>query len=388
MSGPRDAARIPLRVAVDVTPMIGPRTGIGQFTAGLVTALDDRCDVEVTRFAVTIRGRRTAAIDSRPIPARAVTRLWGQADHPRLDRFLRNPVEVVHGTNYLVPPTGAAALVSVHDLTMVRYPELCRPETLRFAALVRRAVSRGAAVHADSVFVADEIRTWLPAADVHVVHPGIHAPGPATPRRPSGPPWIVAVGTIEPRKDYPTLLRAFGELAGSTDRRELRLVIVGQPGWGVDAFEAALSVLPEAARSRVDRRGYVADDERDRLLDGAAAFVYPSRYEGFGIAPLEAMARGVPVVATRAGSLPEVLGDAALLVDVGDASALAAALESVLDNPSPWTDRGRVWVEKYRWNDAAEAMASLYRHLAERRSASWRSRPLRVSARSRHEARA
>ena len=170
----------------------------------------------------------------------------------------------------------------------------------------------------------------------------------------------MAIGTIEPRKDHPTLVRAFAELATRPDLNDLRLVIVGADGWGSAAFEGAVSKLPEAIRRRIDRRGFVNDGERDALLDGAAAFVYPSVYEGFGIAPLEAMARGVPVVATAAGSLPEVLGDAATLVAVGDADALAAGIDLVLADPNPWQLRGLARVAQYSWSAAAEAMSDVY----------------------------
>ena len=349
-------------MAVDATPLLGHRSGIGQFTAGLLHALDARPELTVRRYAVTWRGHRDTGATGWPVPARLAHRCWARFDGPRIERFWPgSSVAVVHGTNYVVPPTSAARVVSVHDLTMVRFPHLCPPATLRFPELVQRAIARGAVVHADSFFVADEIRNWQPAARVRVVHPGIApVPGSREPRVRSGPPYLLAIGTIEPRKDHPTLVRAFAELATRPDLDDLRLVIVGADGWGSAAFEGAVSRLPEAIRRRIDRRGFVNDGERDALLDGAAAFVYPSVYEGFGIAPLEAMARRVPVVATAAGSLPEILGDAATLVAVGDADALAAGIDLVLADPNPWQPRGLACVAQYSWSAAAEAMSDVY----------------------------
>jgi glycosyltransferase involved in cell wall biosynthesis len=199
-------------------------------------------------------------------------------------------------------------------------------------------------------------------ARVRVIPPGIDIPpgeAPATADRKS--PYLLGLGTVEPRKDFPGLVAAFDQLAGEYPQLELR--IAGPPGWGED--DLARAVARAAHGDRVHRMGWV--DDVGAVLAGAAAFVYPSRYEGFGLPPLEAMARGVPVVATAVGSLPEVLGDAALFVPAGDPAALAGALRQVLGDAAlrhRLIVAGRTQVAKYSWPAAVDALVATYREAA------------------------
>jgi glycosyltransferase involved in cell wall biosynthesis len=175
-----------------------------------------------------------------------------------------------------------------------------------------------------------------------------------------GKRYVLALGTIEPRKNLPALVRAFGPVA-ATDP-EVRLVVAGPDGWDRDAFTAA--VAGSAQRDRIVRLGYVDPAARRDLLAGATVFAYPSRYEGFGLPPLEAMAVGVPVVAGRAGALPEVLGDAARFVDPADEQELAAALGGLLDDATArdrLVARGRERARRYDWSTTAAAVVELYR---------------------------
>ena len=369
-STPGASASAPLvRVAVDTTAMIGRRSGIGQLVAGMVGELERRTDVDVRRVAFTWSGRHEAGAHHRPIPARAAHFIWAHTDLAPVE-WWSGPVDVVHGTNYVVPPARRAArLVSVHDLTAIRFPQMATAATLRFPSMVQRAFRSGASVHCDSEFVAQEVREWLGAtADrVHVVHPGV--PRTAVP---SGsrvdevsPPYILSLATAEPRKDLPGLVLAFADLASS--HGDLRLVLAGQPGWGSAALDSCINALPPQLRSRIDRPGWVDDEERGRLFAGCALFAYPSLYEGFGFPPLEAMSTGVPVVATRAGSLPEVLGDACPLVTVGDRAALAGAMDRMLIDGvyrRASVAAGLKQVERFSWPRMGDEMTSLYRALA------------------------
>jgi alpha-1,3-rhamnosyl/mannosyltransferase len=171
---------------------------------------------------------------------------------------------------------------------------------------------------------------------------------------------VLAVGTIEPRKDYPLLVRAFGAVAAA--HGDTALVIVGGDGWGSERFADALASSP--VRDKVVRLGYLDDVALAGVLRGAAALAYPSRYEGFGFPPLQAMAAGVPVVATSAGAVPEVVGDGAWLVDPGDADGLAERLVRVLDGGAEveaLVDRGRTRSRGFTWEACAAGLADLYR---------------------------
>lgn len=363
-------------MALDATPLIGRPTGVGAFCAGLLAGLAARPDVAPAAFAVSWRRRhaiddrvpRGVDIVRRPMPARPLHAVWRSADVPPLEWFVGR-TDVVHGTNYVVPPTRRAArVVTVHDLTTVRYPELCNRATLAFPALVRRAIAGGAWVHTHSASVAAEVTEAFgaPVTRVRPVASGV----PALPPPDVGAParflpgaatrYVLAVGTAEPRKDLPGLVQAFDALAAS--RRELALVLAGPAGWGSADLERA--VAGAAAKGRITRTGWVDDATLAGLMAGAAVLAYPSVYEGFGYPPLQAMAAGVPVVATRDGSLEEVLGDAALLVPVRDVDALGGALAEVLDHEAKAAElvrRGRAHAAGYTWDRCAAGMMALYR---------------------------
>lgn len=360
-----------MRVAIDATPLLGQPTGVGAFTAGVLAALAARDDVSPIAFALTWRGRqglstvspRGVATATRPMPARPLRALWRRAAWPTVE-WWTGRVDAVHGTNFVVPPTRGAAVVTVHDLTALRFPELCEPSTLAFPDLVRAAARRGAWVHAVSARVAEEVVADLGISSDRVVtvHEGVPDVPPAPPGEGvarAGGRYVLALGTIEPRKDHVTLLRAFEAVARG---RDVRLVVAGARGWGAEDFDRAVARSP--VRERVVPVGYVGAPTRAALLRDASALAYPSTYEGFGLPPLEAMSVGVPVVATAAGALPEVLGDAACMVPVGDADALAAALAAVLDDDTTRTRlvaAGRARAARYSWSACAEGLVELYR---------------------------
>jgi glycosyltransferase involved in cell wall biosynthesis len=375
--------RAALRVALDVTPLLGVPTGIGAFCQGALAALGGRSGLDVGAYAVSWRRRHRLAATlppgvaarQRAMPARPLHALWARADWPPLEWFV-GPSDVVHGTNFVVPPTSrAAVVVSVHDLTPLHHPELCDRGTLAYPNLIRRAVRRGAHVHTDSSFVAAEVVEAFGAdpSRVRPVSPGI----PALPRLSKAEVTAalrrllpahsgrlcLAVGTAEPRKDLPGLVRAFSALAPRLP--DVSLVLAGPPGWGEDALAAA--VEESGVKERIVRPGWVEDRDLAALLSAAAVLAYPSLYEGFGFPPLQAMQAGVPVVATSAGSLPEVLGDAALLVTPRDGDALAGALENVLSDDAlraRLVRAGTARAEHYSWERCGDGLEGLYRDAA------------------------
>jgi glycosyltransferase involved in cell wall biosynthesis len=366
-----------MRVAVDGTPLIGEGTGVATFTRGAIAALAARDDVELTAYGLTLRGRGALAgevpagvqVADRPMPASVLGRVWSRIDGPPAE-WWTGAVDVVHGTNFVVPPTRrAAAVVSVYDLTAVRFPQLCAPASLRYPDLVRRAVARGAWVHTLATAIADEVVELLdvPPARVRVVPSGLDAPAPGDADRGRAHAgldpddrYVLALGTVEPRKGLPDLVRAFDAVAAA--RPDVHLVVAGPDGWGTVAFAGALALARHGGR--IHRLGWVDDRTRSDLLAGARVLAVPSVYEGFGYPPLEAMALGTPVVASAVGSLPEVLGDAARLVPGGDVEALGEALAEVLDDDAVAADlarRGPVHAARFRWDECATGLVELYR---------------------------
>jgi glycosyltransferase involved in cell wall biosynthesis len=380
MAGP---ARV--SVAVDVTPLLGARTGVGYAVSEIVTSLRalEAAPVLVP-YTLSTRARmmrEQVPPETRfvPIPARILLNAWARADIPRVDRWLE-PARVLHATNYLAPPSRLPTLVSVYDCSFVRYPELCTPEVRAFEPIIRRAVARGATVHTGSEFVADEID--------EIFGPGLRANGrlvvvplgvpelapvatmpPDLSARIDGAPFILAIGTLEPRKNYPYLITAFADVASRV--AGLQLVIAGHDGPARADVDAALAHVSPTARERVILPGAVSDEAKRALLAQATALAYPSIYEGFGFPVLEAMTAGVPVVAARAGSIPEVAGDAAVLVEPTDEQALSDALERVVTDGSLRSElvaRGRDRVREFSWEDTARSLAACYRRLAEQGS--------------------
>jgi glycosyltransferase involved in cell wall biosynthesis len=371
------APRERLRVALDANPLVHQRTGVGQFTAQLLTLLASRDDVEACAYAITRRGRETVARLVPPgvraatsaLPARVAHALWSRVSWPRIEHWT-GEVDVVHATNFVAPPARAPVVVTVHDLAFVTSPELCRPESRAYEPQLRRAISRGVTVHAVSDYVAGAARAHFGLDGNRVVRvyegaapmlaAGTAAAGHALA---GGEQYVLALATVEPRKNLPRLVRAFDAIAA--DHPGLLLVVAGADGWDADAFDTA--VRGAHASARVRRLGYVTDEQRADLLAGACALAYPSLDEGFGHPPLEAMAARVPVVASCAGALPEILGDAALLVDPLDEDALAGALHRVVgdrDLRAQLVDRGMVRARAFPWDRAVDEMVDLYRQVS------------------------
>jgi len=360
------------RIALDATPLLDVKTGVGTFTVEVLRRLAARAEFSVVAYGLTriylgeLKQRLPAGAGAtrRPIPQRTSLRLWRLVDHPSIERWT-GPIDVVHGTNFVVPPASRAAeLVTVHDLTPLRYPELCDDYTVHYPAYIRRAVQRGAHIHTISHFVADEVREafLVPPDRVHVVPSGVTPAvgGNGTDGRALAgfTRYILSIGTVEPRKNHALLVRAFDEVARHDS--DVGLVIAGKPGWRMEGVEDAIRSSPYG--NRIRRLGWVSDKQRADLLSAASVLCFPSIYEGFGLPPLEAMSAGVPVVATRAGALPEVLGDAALLVEA-DRDDLAGALTLVLEDPAICTslrERGRVRAAMYSWDRCTAELGLVY----------------------------
>lgn len=361
-----------MRVGLDATPLLGRPTGVGRYVSGLLgglCALTDPPDLVLTAFtlrgASELPGRAAQAgagavrVSRRRVPARALQAAWRRADVPPVE-LLTGRIEVFHGTNFVLPPRWrAGGVVTVHDLSYERFPDLVAAASRRYRELVPRALRSAAVVLTPSQAVADEVSERYGLADGRVVATGLGVdrawfeavPPAAAELAELGMPerYLLFVGNREPRKNLSVLLRAHAAQRAE-DPDTPPLVLVGPPGWG-DALDTTSAGVVVA--------GYLDDSRLRRVTAGAACLIFPSLYEGFGLPPLEALASGVPVVASDLPVLREVLGTHAEFVEPDDADELAAALARVLartHDPVP----GRQWAARWTWRRCAEATLSAY----------------------------
>ncbi|MFM7045287.1 MAG: glycosyltransferase family 4 protein [Ilumatobacteraceae bacterium] len=357
-----------LRIGFDTGPLHGPRTGIGAAVDELRRALASRADLDLVDYVLSFRARLAPGTRRLPLPAALAHQAWARMPMPRVDRWLGD-VRLVHGTNYVVPPSRLPRVVSVYDLWFMRHPELAAPAVRHAAAVLRSAVDAGAVVHTSSAATEQAVREMLPGAPVRTVHLGALAvpASDGTPPIPdlAGRPFIVAIGTIERRKNLPRLVAAFGAIA--SEHRELMLVLAGSPGDDAEATEHAIDALGPGVAPRVLRTGRIDDPVRAWLLRHATVVAYPSLDEGFGFPVLDAMQVRVPLVASTAGSIPEVAGDAAQYCDPLDIDSIAGALGATLGDDGL---RERLvsagdsrWVA-FTWQRCADGVAELYHDVA------------------------
>jgi glycosyltransferase involved in cell wall biosynthesis len=297
---------------------------------------------------------------------------WEQAGLPRLLRGL--DVDVHHGPHYTMPERAVLPkVVTVHDLTFFDHPEWHqRAKGPFFRRAIRVAAARAQAVVCVSGVTAARLEERLaPEAAVTVIPHGVdHArfrpdgddDGPALDGLGVREPYVAFLGTLEPRKDVPTLVRAFDRLAAGYPG--LSLVIGGLDGWGAAAVDEAIARAAHAGRVR--RLGYVPEPAVPALLRRAAVVAYPSLDEGFGLPALEALACGAPLVTTAGTAMAEVTGDAALLVAPGAELELAEALEAAVAGGAEVDRRCRSGMEaaaRFTWEASAAAHAAVYRSL-------------------------
>jgi glycosyltransferase involved in cell wall biosynthesis len=359
-----------VEVGLDGTPLLGPRTGIGWYTYDLVSALAAAHPGDRYRLMpISWRTARGAAgppgenveVVTRFAPARPLWALWDRVPVPPLEALLR--CDVFHAVNYLAPRSWRTpTVVTVHDLSFVRHPEQCAPPVQRMAQQLPAVLRRAAAVITVSRFAADEVCEWLPELADRVVavpnapHP---RPDPTGPPAADGRPTILLLGALGPRKNIPLLLDALLHLR----RRGLRprVVLAGPADPMLDV--AALLRDRGLDDGQVEVTGWVDDGRAGRLLRDASVLAFPSRYEGFGMPVLEAMAAGTAVVAVRAAAVPEVAGDAAELVEP-EAEAFAEALHRVLTDDSrreALEAAGRERSAQFTWERTARETHTVYR---------------------------
>jgi glycosyltransferase involved in cell wall biosynthesis len=362
----------PMKVALHAGQLLQPVPGgIGRYVHSLLRVLPT-AGVDVVAFAAGARPsgvpRRAPWIDLGAPHGSVRYELWHRLGRPAV----RMEADVVHAPSLVVPPVRDAALVvTVHDIAFLRVPHVT---TRRGVSFHRRAldVTRR---HADLVITPSSftrvelIREGFSPEDVHVALLGVDPPLSRSEDDIDATvagvgihdPYILTVGTIEPRKDLPTIADAV-ERIRSRRSTNLELVVIGPPGWGtVDRIDRPfVRVLGEQPWSVVDA-----------LIRRAGACCIASRYEGFGLPALEAIARGAPLAVAEGSSIEEVVGDAALLFPVGDVEACTEALERLLDDEelrALLATRGRSRAAELTWKHSVDAHAVAYATAVSRRA--------------------
>jgi glycosyltransferase involved in cell wall biosynthesis len=373
-----------VRVAIDIQSLLRRKTGVGHALYDLIEALAAlEAPDEIMAFYFS-RHHRIALpfcherFRERRIgfpPGRLLSALWKRWPMPAVDRFL-DEVDGWHFPDFVARPVRRGkVIVTIHDLSFARLPETVEPKNRAYLTRnVPRSLERADAVIAVSDFTCRELEALFPVCrgKVHVIHHGVRRlfrPStdldedagvhlPPLPKR-----YVLAVGTVEPRKNIGLLLDAMSILRRHGALRDVGLVLGGGPGWLAADVEQRLAA--EHRAGALVRLGYISDEALRRLYCGAAVLAFPTRYEGFGLPALEAMACGLPVVCSSIASLPEVVGDAAILVEEPAPEAFADALRRVLSNETLADDLRRRGLERaanFAWDKAARRTLDVYRH--------------------------
>ena len=373
-----DAA--PVRILLDYRPALRQRTGAGHYVHELAAAMLPRLRPGETLalFSSSWKDRLepgvlpgATVVDVR-LPVRVLNLAWHRLEWPSVERFA-GAVDVAHSTHPLLLPSRdrAVKVVTVYDLDFLEHPSRTRAEIRRdYPALAPRHAQRADLVVVISEHTARDVRNRLgvPADRIVLCRPG--APPPSDGARPDRPGPILFVGTIEPRKNLPTLFAAYEELVARNPAAPPLILA----GGAVEQSEEILGSLRARAAiaGKVDYRGYVTDEERQALYASASMLVLPSFHEGFGMPAVEAMQAGVPVIASTAGALPEVVGPAGITVDPADIAGFSAAMARLLADPAERLRRaeaGREQARLFSWPASAATLLDAYREILARRAA-------------------
>jgi glycosyltransferase involved in cell wall biosynthesis len=368
-----------VQVCVDIQATIAQRAGIGRYALRLVQHLAPQADSDrlcLAYFDFKRRGMHCPVPGAVPrpfrlLPGRGMQYAWKTLRWPPFDALFGR-ADVYHFPNYILPPLRSGRTVAtIHDLTHIRFPHFTEDRNRRYlAARIPDTLRRADVLLTDSRCIADElIDTFtLDPARVVPIHLGID-PAPVDDHTAARArlralgvdrPYLLMVGTLEPRKNIPFLVEVFERLTGFDGL----LVLAGMPGWKTGPILDRIRTSARASAIRFLR--YVDEALLPALYADAELFIFPSFYEGFGLTPLEAMQAGTAVVSSTGGSLPEVLGDAALFPGPFDVERWAAAVGEALSDSalrSRLVAAGRARAARFTWDATARRTWEVYRSL-------------------------
>lgn len=299
-------------------------------------------------------------IDWRILPEQ---RLWSQF---RLAKEIRqNPPDVLFIPSHVVPLfSNVPTVVTIHDLAYQYFPQSYSNFDRRYLAFstgvsaskARKIIVPSESTKRDLLKEYRELDGRKIVVIPHAYNQDIFKPSNSTDQPPVDPPYIFFVGRIEQKKNVRLLIEAFALLA--KEKKTAKLVLSGRAGFGHEAIQQAIQALPPAIRNRIIEAGYLPQYDMVRYLQHATVFAFPSQYEGFGLAALEAMATGVPVVCSNTSSLPEVVGDTAITLPPTNALSWAAAFSRIMNQPElakQLSTKAMARAKQFSWQRTAEA---------------------------------
>ncbi|MCD6519611.1 MAG: glycosyltransferase family 4 protein [Anaerolineae bacterium] len=368
-----------MRIGIDYTAAVRQHAGIGRYTRELVAALAKLDHSNSYILFSAGRPERTTwpknfRLRSLPLSDRHLAILWQRLRLPLPIECFLGKIDLYHSPDFVLPPVLCArTLLTVHDLSFLRHPE-CFPAPLLeyLTQAVPRSVQRADLILADSQSTRQDIIELLhiPPERVAVIYAGVDPRFQPSRQDPSAEkvlqryniprPYLLGLGTLQPRKNFARLIKAY-HLLRQRWHIPHHLVIGGTRGWLDEEIDQTIQELD--LTQEVHLIGFVADEDLPILYSMADLFVFPSLYEGFGIPVLEAMACGTPVVTSSTSSLPEVAGEAALLVPPTDVEALAEAMAKLLEDEELRADlqrKGFLQIKRFTWRKAAQKLLQIY----------------------------
>lgn len=385
-----------MKVLVNATPLLSPLTGIGQYIRHLFTAMQDTGQAELRLYTGLDCVDRVVLPSEVASASRQRSYQWLKRLVPRprslrriVERLMfarhggmRANIDLYHEPNYLALPYSGPLVLTVCDMSCFDHPETHPAERVRLMQKhLPESLNRADQIIVISQASGEALRRWFNVnperiTTTYLAADGRFRPQEATKLAPilagmglEPERYILSVGTLEPRKNLNTLFAAYAGLP-SRLRARYPLVVAGMSGWLTGQLLKSAETM--VARQEIRFLGYVPDKLIPPLFAGAAAFCYPSRYEGFGLPALEAMASGIPVITSNTTSLPEVVGDAGFMVNPDDVDGLTDHLQELLEDRVIAAELGQLGLaraQSFSWARCAQETLAVYNTVLARRGA-------------------